>query len=178
MALSEEKQLKADTTARQYWFLAAAKPKQEFRAIENLLNQHIDCFCPSIKVEKFTKNRKNIVTEALFKGYIFIHISPEDPNWHKVRSTRGVRDWIRFSSDVAKIPQSLVKDLKLFTQNGSNLLINKMKSGDSIRVLSGPFEGLEGIFQNEDGDFRAIVLIDFLGQSNRIKIDKSQLVLD
>ena len=77
----------------------------------SLKNQNIHAFCPTIKIEKIKSTKTQIVEEAIFKGYIFIQIAVDDSCWHKVRSTRGIRDWIRFAGKVAKIPGDLVLDL-------------------------------------------------------------------
>jgi len=157
------------------WFLAATKPNQEFRAVENLKTQNIHAFCPKLKVEKVSNKKKRVIEEAIFKGYIFIQISFNDPCWHKVRSTRGIRDWIRFSGNVAKIPTKLVLELINAQESKETIVLNKLNEGDGVRILAGPFEGLEGIFQKNDGDVRAIILLNFLGKSNRISIEQSQL---
>ncbi len=171
---SESKSQQKDSVVQE-WFLAATKAKQEFRAVENLKNQEIHAFCPTIKIEKIANNKKQIIEEAVFKGYIFIQISSNDPCWHKVRSTRGIRDWIRFSGNVAKVPTNLVLDLINAKESETIVILNKINHGDKVRILSGPFEGLEGIFQKDDGELRAIILLNFLGKANRITIEKSQL---
>ena len=93
------------------WYLAASKPKQEARAVENLTNQDIQAFCPMVKVEKLRRGNKVLVDEALFTGYIFINLSQQSPLWPKVRSSRGVRDWVKFAGNVAKLPDDLMNSL-------------------------------------------------------------------
>jgi transcriptional antiterminator RfaH len=161
------------------WYLAASKPRQEFRAVENLLNQGINAFCPLISVEKVRAGKKVVVDEAMFTGYVFINLSPEDGLWHKVRSTRGIRDWVRFSGMAAKLPTQLVESLIESEQNEANVLVKKsFASGDSVRILSGPFEGLKGIYLAENGEKRSLILIEFLGNQNRLKVDNSQIITD
>ncbi|PHS19626.1 MAG: transcription/translation regulatory transformer protein RfaH [Kangiella sp.] len=175
MEITDTNSLEPSNISSQEWFLAATKPNQEFRAVENLKNQNIHAFCPKLKVEKVSNRKKRVIEEAIFKGYIFIQISSNDPCWHKVRSTRGIRDWIRFSGNVAKIPTKLVLELINAKESKETVILNNMNEGDSVRILTGPFEGLEGIFQKNDGDVRAIILLNFLGKSNRISIEQSQL---
>ncbi|PCI73558.1 MAG: transcription/translation regulatory transformer protein RfaH [Gammaproteobacteria bacterium] len=178
MDISDKNRLNPTNNTSPEWFLAATKPNQEFRAVENLKNQNIHSFCPTIKLEKVKGAKKQIVEEAIFKGYIFIQIALDDSCWHKVRSTRGIRDWIRFAGKVAKIPSDLVLDLINTITSKKIVLLNQMNDGDKVRILSGPFEGLEGVFQKGDGDVRAIILLNFLGKFNRISIDQSQLSLE
>jgi transcriptional antiterminator RfaH len=162
-----------------YWYLATAKPRQESRAVENLENQQIQAFCPTVKVEKLRRGKKEIVTEALFTGYLFINLSPQDALWHKVRSTRGIRGWVRFAGEVAKIPDKLVTSLiQANFEPELQLVISHFNKGQAIRVLSGPFAGLKGIYDKEDGELRSMILVNFLGQTNHLKIPNEQIISD
>jgi transcriptional antiterminator RfaH len=160
------------------WYLAAAKPKQEIRAVEHLKNQGIECYCPLIQVERLLRGKKIIKQEALFSGYLFIYLSTQDPNWHKVRSTRGIRDWVRFAGNVAKCPAELVEQLIDIDNSSQNRVINRIEPGESVRILSGPFAGLAAVFEKEDGERRAMILVEFLGKTNRVIVDNQQIVVD
>lgn len=159
------------------WYLAASKPKQEARAVENLSNQGIKAFCPTIKVEKLVRGNKKIIDEALFTGYLFVQISQVNPLWQKVRSTRGVRDWVKFTGEVAKVPSDLVTELiDLESRVESKLVVSRFNQGDPIRVLSGPFSGLTGVFEKDDGEKRSMILLEFMGKLNLIKIPNEQII--
>jgi len=161
------------------WYLAASKPRQESRAVENLLNQGINAYSPIMRVEKIRSGKKIIVEEAMFTGYVFINISPEDGLWHKVKSTRGIRDWVRFSGYAAKLPTSLVETLIESEQtSGSHIVKKQFKQGEHVRILSGPFEGLKGIYLSESGEKRSMILIEFLGKENRLKVANEQIVTE
>ncbi|MBV1909742.1 MAG: transcription/translation regulatory transformer protein RfaH [Kangiellaceae bacterium] len=160
-----------------HWYLAAAKPKQELRAIENLQNQGIDCQCPQAKVERLVRGKKVLKQEALFPGYLFIHLSQQDPNWAKVRSTRGIRDWVRFAGDVAKLPDDVANSLiQANADSESQPVICRFDKGETVTILSGPFSGLNAIFEKDDGELRSMILVEFLGQSNRLKVNNEQIV--
>jgi len=55
---------------------------------------------------------------------------------------------------------------------------DRMVCDDKVRMLSAPFEGLEGVFDKPDGDVRAIVFLDFLGKSSHLSIDKTLISND
>jgi hypothetical protein len=42
--------------------------------------------------------------------------------------------------------------------------------GAQVRIASGPFDGLEGIFEREIGTDRAIVLLRVLGQTASVRV--------
>lgn len=161
------------------WYLASCKPRQENRALENLGNQGITAFLPTLEVEKVHAGRKQVVSEPLFKGYLFINIQPEDPQWSKIRSTRGIRDWVRFAGKPAKLPKSLIEQLwRQEMEPHSKQVERRFNQGQSIRIMSGPFEGLNGVFESDDGELRSMILIEFLGKTNRISVGNEQIVTD
>lgn len=167
------------TDSNSNWYLATSKPRQEARAVENLKNQGVTAFSPTIKVEKIRSGKKLIVEECMFTGYVFINLSPEDGSWHKIRSTRGIRDWVRFSGKAAKIPSELVIQLIEQQQSQEEIVIKKsFKPGSKVRILSGPFEGLKGIYLAQNGEQRALILIEFLGKQNRLKLGNEQIIGD
>jgi transcriptional antiterminator RfaH len=160
------------------WYLATSKPKQEQRAVENLENQGITAFSPSFKVEKIRAGKKTVVSEIMFTGYVFIQLTQDDPLWHKVKSTRGIRDWVRFATTFAQIPNQLVQQLMLDQQQTSDTVQEHYKQGDKVHLLDGPFAGLSGIYQASSGLERSIILLEFLGKTNRLKVDNSNLKRD
>ncbi len=161
------------------WYLASSKPREEFRAVENLYSQGVKAFAPSISVEKIRAGKKIVVTEAMFKGYVFIHLFPEHALWHKVRSTRGIRDWVRFAGKASKVPQDLVELLiKESVANKTRVIRKCFNEGDKIEVLSGPFKGLKGLYQTSCGETRSLILIDFLGKQNKLELENKQIKVD
>jgi transcription antitermination factor NusG len=42
--------------------------------------------------------------------------------------------------------------------------------GDNVQVASGPLQGLEGKYIAHDGETRAFVLVDLLGQPQKLRM--------
>ncbi|HBA65303.1 MAG TPA: transcription/translation regulatory transformer protein RfaH, partial [Methylococcaceae bacterium] len=47
--------------------------------------------------------------------------------------------------------------------------------GDKVQIISGPFAGLEGIYQMADGETRAMVLIELLRKPAKGHFEITQL---
>jgi len=163
----------------EHWYLAACRPKQDERAVINLQNQQIKVFAPRVMVKKILRGKRVLRDEPLFPGYLFIQISPESPLWSKVRSTFGVRDWVRFGGKPARVPDKLMTSLLGQDAQGAEaeVIDFTFTSGQKVIINEGPFAGLEAIYQCESGEERSMVLIEFLGKSNRICVDNRQLSL-
>ncbi len=49
------------------------------------------------------------------------------------------------------------------------------KPGECIRLTEGPFAGIEGIYQMNDGERRVMVLIELLSKQVRVRVAPASL---
>jgi transcriptional antiterminator RfaH len=157
-----------------HWYVIHTKPKQEFRAAQNLEQQEYTIFLPTISVQKLYKNTLQITQEPLFARYLFIQLDQVNSNWFPIRSTRGVLQIVRFGThtEPIKVHPQLIEDLKyLATEKIPKTLFS---SGESVYIQEGPFKGLEASFQKlldePSGESRALILIEILGKTQNLKI--------
>lgn len=149
------------------WYVVHTKPRQEFRAEENLVAQGFEVFLPRVLVERKRRNRLISVEEALFPRYLFIRFDPSVDPWHLIRCTLGVSNLVRIGIQPASIPATIIENLK----DLKTTFIGRFQAGDKIVVSDGPFKGFDGIYMEEDGEQRAMILIDFLNKTQRIRVD-------
>ena len=45
-------------------------------------------------------------------------------------------------------------------------------AGEQVKLVDGPLTGMEGIFTQQDGDKRVIVLLELLGKANKIRVSR------
>ncbi|NVK74106.1 MAG: transcription/translation regulatory transformer protein RfaH [Oceanospirillaceae bacterium] len=159
------------------WLLVATKPRQEKRAAEHLANQSFEVFCPFVMVETIARGKKSVKSEALFPGYLFIHW-PQEQSTASVRSTRGVRDIVRFNGEPARVADAIIETIKnRVTELSERPLSSEQlpKPGERVTVIEGPFAGFEAIFETFNGMERAIILLELLGQTQRLTISLRQV---
>ncbi|MCR9190151.1 MAG: transcription/translation regulatory transformer protein RfaH [Alteromonadaceae bacterium] len=155
------------------WYALQHKPAQGDRALQHLHNQDIPSFYPKIRVEKIRVGKRITKLEPLFPGYIFIKLAHTDPLWAKLRSTRGVLRIVSFARKPAAISDEVIEHVKssldaVAAQGG-------IKSGESVRLSEGPFEGIDAVFQAYDGAERAVVLVNFIKKQQRVKVPISAI---
>ena len=158
-----------------HWYLIHTKPKQEFRAQENLNHQGYCTFLPTLKVEKLKKNTVEVQEDPLFHRYLFIQLDQVQSNWFPIKSTRGVHQIVRFGmhADPVIVPDELVEELR--TWDPSRLAPKSLfEMGEPVQIKGGPFKSLEGNFQqllkDPSGESRAMLLIEILGKTQHIKV--------
>lgn len=147
------------------WYVVHTKPRQEFRALEQLQNQGYACFLPTLQKEQIRRGKLTTCVEPLFARYLFIQLSTVTSNWSPIRSTRGISNIVAFGGRYATLPDTFVDTLRSVAEDVQQRLF---EPGERVAIASGPFAGLEGIYQVSDGDARAIVLIELLNQSQKL----------
>jgi len=152
-------------TTHAAWYVVHTKPRQEARALENLENQGFNCFLPTLQVQKLRNQRAQTVTEPMFSRYLFIELDDQTQNWAPIRSTLGVSKLVSFGPLPAKVPPEFITFLK---EAPPQALARMFAPGDSVRVTSGPLHGLQGQYIAHDGETRAFVLVELLGQPQKI----------
>jgi len=147
-----------------HWYLVKTKSKQEDIAILNLENQNFHVYCPYALIRN-----KN---EVLFPGYIFIQLDKDTQNWSPIRSTKGILYFVRFGLSYAKIPDNIIEFIKTNQLNTAEKLknINKFKSGDKVQITDGVFKNCIAIFKSYKSDERVILLMNILGQQQKLTI--------
>ncbi|MEO5342425.1 MAG: transcription/translation regulatory transformer protein RfaH [Gammaproteobacteria bacterium SHHR-1] len=158
------------------WYLIHSKPRQEFRALENLQAQGFHCYLPQLRVERLRRKRLQWFDEPLFPRYLFIRLGGDDTpqDWSPIRSTLGVSRLVRFGDEPARVDDALIAFLQQreAKQNAPEPLF---KAGERVQLTSGPFAGFEGVFQMSSGEQRALVLIEFLNKPVKVSMAPAEL---
>jgi len=108
----------------------------------------------------------------MFSRYLFIRLDDTIQNWAPIRSTLGVSKLVSFGHQPAKVPPELID---LLRESPQTLFERMFAPGDTVQVASGPLRGLEGQYLEYDGERRAFVLIDLLGQPQRLRMELDTL---
>jgi transcriptional antiterminator RfaH len=155
------------------WCVVKSKPRQVYKALENLKNQGFETWLPSIQIEKIKMGRRVSVSEPFFSNYLFIRIDQELHNWAPIRSTRGVSQLLQQGQHLAVIPDIYIVDLKQRLANSSPTAA--LEAGATLKIISGPFRNLEVTFQKmlqmNSGDERAIAFLSILGKEQPLCFD-------
>lgn len=155
------------------WYLVQCKPRQENRAVENLRNQLIPCYCPQHTVEKVRHGKRAVTQQPLFSGYIFIHLCKLNDNWHSIRSTRGVQRLVTFANEPLAVPDDIIDALQArLALTEKQPLFNE---GAPVTITDGPFKDLDAIFCKADGEERALILLNLLHRQQHIKVPLNTL---
>jgi transcriptional antiterminator RfaH len=156
------------------WYLIHSKPRLEKVALENLERQGYPCYLPVLRLEKLRRGALVVLDEPLFSRYLFVQLDTDSSarSWTPIHSTRGVSRLVRFGVEPARVDDALVAYLR---QQQAQEVKRLFEPGQRVQVIEGAFAGVEGVFQIDDGQARAMVLIELLSRQVRLPVAAAQL---
>lgn len=112
------------------------------------------------------KNGKKVEKlRNLFPGYLFVEMIMTDEAWYIVRNTPGVTGFIGSSGGGAKpfpvSDEEIESILRRMGMSDQKLIVN-FKEGDTVRILSGPFAGIEGTVDSMNDDSQTAMILTIL----------------
>lgn len=151
---------------KKHWYLAYCHPKEEERAKLHLNNQGIDSYYPLVLARKIIRGKKVERTEPMFPRYLFIHVDIHEFSPMKIRSTRGISRVIGHGEHWSTVPTELIYELMRNEDSDElrDVVCKLPKPGQQVVIEDGPFKGLQAIYQEPDGELRAILLLSFLNK--------------
>ncbi|NLA70620.1 MAG: transcription termination/antitermination protein NusG, partial [Clostridiales bacterium] len=113
----------------------------EYRNMQNLI---LEVAIPEeTAIEITAKGEKKVKTKKLFPGYVVIKMIVNNESWYLVRNTEGVTGFVGHGSN--PIPLSKEEIARMGVEKVRIDL--DIAIGDTIRIVSGPFEGQMGIVE-------------------------------
>ena len=159
------------------WYVVHTKVRQEARALDNLSIQGYECYLPQLRRQKLSRGSIKLAFEPLFPRYLFIHLDDghTGKSWSPIRSTLGVSSLVAFGGVPAKAPDSFIEHLKQQVDVINQAPTKIHHPGERLLITSGPFAGIEGVFELDDGASRAMLLIEILSKTTRINVPLTAL---
>jgi len=150
------------------WYLLSTKSRSEKIAYDNLCNQGHETFLPTL-----THTNK---PAPLFPGYIFIK-PRQGATFISIKSTRGVKQFIKFGDIFPGITESLIEYLRTRIEHFETLVMHQKKyqKGQIVYVENGPFKDFEAVFDVYSQDQNVFILLKFLESTQRIKLREADL---
>lgn len=162
----------------QAWYLVHSKPQQERTAAQQLERQGFEVFLPRLRHQVRHAGRWREKVDAMFPRYLFVRADTEEQGLSPIRSTVGVSCLVRFGNRPARVPTELITELQA-RADAENIVSAEARAdfspGERVRIIEGPFAGLEGIIQAKGARERVDLLLMVLGESTRTRVSTHDL---
>ena len=107
---------------------------------------------------------------------MFVAFDPESGPWKQINCTTGVSKLVSFGDQPSPVPLNLMSNLMLRCDTDGKLLPpERPKSGDAVRLLTGPFANYVAKVETIDAEQRIWLLMELMGRVTRISADPNQL---
>jgi transcription antitermination factor NusG len=149
-----------------YWYALRVKPHKERSVYQLLSGQDVGLFLPLVRVHP--KNPRSAKEKPYFPGYMFVSADLHDLGFNAFSWTPGTYGLVSFGGEPAIVPENLIYEVKqrlAQIKAAGGLVFDNLKKGDRVRIVGGPFEGYEAIFDLRlPGQERVQVLLAFLSR--------------
>ena len=156
------------------WYAVATKSRDEVIAKANLERQSYRVFLPTINLKKRRRGRWTPVTEPLFPGYLFVFLALGADDPAPIRSTVGCIRLVRFGQTYTPVPSTLILALQSASEAAGDAQL-PFNQGDKVRLVAGPFAGIEAVFDMPRGEDRAQVFLELMGKAQRLTVNQDDL---
>jgi transcription antitermination factor NusG len=152
------------------WYAIFTRHQHEKSVAYALSNKNHEVYLPLYRSVRQWQDRAKQLWFPLFPCYVFIREGMD--RQLQILTTPGVIHIVGWSGRPAVVPQSQLEAVRRIME--SCLIVEThpyLRSGDRVRVITGPLMGLEGILTRKKGEARLVVSMEMLGQSAAVEID-------
>jgi len=159
------------------WYLIYTKPRSESLAEENLQRQGFHTYLPWLANPPQERARRVLPVAPLFPRYLFVEVDAGQQSVAPIRSTYGVSNIVSFGGRLTPVSGDLIEALKeqAAADGLHHSASHDFRKGDCVRITSGPFEGLQGIFHVPSGCDRVLILLNVLGKTSSVSIGRQHV---
>jgi transcriptional antiterminator RfaH len=158
------------------WYLVHTLPHGERRAQLHLGAQGFRTHFPTIQKTIRHARQLRTVRAPLFPRYIFLILDLGRDRWLSVWSTIGVSSLYSCEDRPVPVPEGIVEAL-VENSDEANLALfaSGLTTGQSVRILSGPFANFVGKLERLDAAGRIRVLLDMMGTEVPVALRRSAI---
>lgn len=144
--------------------------------LRNLHDQILEVKIPMTTIKEIKESTGELVEveRKLFPGYVLIRMIVNDDTWILIRNIRGVTGFVGTEGKPIPLTDEELARLN-FVQEDVQAPFN---SGDTVRVVSGPFTGFTGVVDDVDMSAGKVhVMVSMGGRDIPTEMDIAQVSL-
>ena len=150
------------TTTGTYWYAMHTRPRWEKKVASLLEARGIEHYCPLNKVTRQWSDRKKVVLEPLFKGYVFANVE-ESKKW-ELLTVNGIVNYVYWLGKPARIREEEIDTIRKFLNEFDEveLVGGLLPLHSTVRIKQGVLMNHRGLLLELNGN-KAKVRIESMG---------------
>lgn len=159
------------------WMVIYTRPRWEKKIHLRLQDKGVESWCPVQKKLSQWKDRKKIIDEVLFKGYVFVHVNEAERL--RVLQTDGVLNFVFWLGKPAIVRPNEIEQIMFFlNEKDAQIEVRSKESFEKDTEII----VRQGIFMDKTGKVIAArnsrqihVALDYLGQIITVTFHRNQV---
>jgi transcription antitermination factor NusG len=154
------------------WAVLRAQAHREAFVAQSVSSRGVECYVPVRP-----SARTPAIPTILFPGYVFAQVAPESDDLLRIRSAPGVAYVLPRAGEPTLLPDPLIRAIRAKEQQLRSLQHeHQFCNGDQVRVLTGPFKWVEGIFDRKlSASGRVRILLSLAGGGVAVQMSSRDL---
>lgn len=164
--------------AGEAWFAVWTRNQCEPKVAAGLRQRGLEAFLPCVRVPSRRRDKRVVLAQPLFPGYLFLRFTPSRERCLRVANTDGVVRVLGEGWDALHpIPDEQVEAVhRIVTTDDGARPMPWLRRGDRVRIAAGPLVGLEGFVQEwRAGRATFVVNVDLLQRSVGVEVPDALL---
>lgn len=127
---------------------------------------------PTEEIVEIKNGKKKVKQRKIFPGYCIVKMVMTDESWYIVRNTRGVTGFVGPESKPIPLTEEEIERMGI----EKHVIEIDVVAGDNIKVISGPFDGFEGVVKEVNMEKAILhVSISMFGRETPVELDFTQV---
>lgn len=158
------------------WYVLHTRSRFEQVVFDGLEGKSLEAFLPKMTVMSKRRDRRMKIRVPIFPGYIFVKSDLNPYERLEIVKTIGVVRLIGNKDGPIPVPDDAIDSLQIMATGDSPILTGtRLRKGDPVMVVEGPFTGVAGTFVRYKGHGRVVVAIDALGQYAAVDVPEEYI---
>jgi transcription termination/antitermination protein NusG len=161
------------------WYAVYTRANQEKIAFSRFSERSFESWLPTYETVRQWKDRRVRMRFPLFPSYIFVRLALRERI--RVLEVPGIVRLVGFGG----LPTPLTAHDVSAIRNAMNCTCTSRKvepcaqivRGARVRIVGGPFEGMEGVVSRKKGNLRVVMSLDSIKGSFMVEVDQTEIRL-
>jgi transcription termination/antitermination protein NusG len=154
-----------------YWFAVQTRSRHEKKVATLLAEKQIAAYLPLLKEVHRWSDRRKMVEQPLFPGYVFVRIPKADEPRIAVLRTSGVVRFVGIQGEGIPISDREIENVQTLISTETPYGFHPfLRAGQKVRIRGGYLDGVEGILVAKNSDQSVVVSVELIQRSLAIRV--------
>lgn len=153
------------------WYAVHTRSRCEKKVSVQLYEKQIDAFLPIVKELRHWSDRRKVIEQPLFPGYVFVRIPSDDRTRVSVLRTAGAVAFVGAQGQGTPISDREIENIQtLLCSNTPFEPYPFLRLGQRVRIRGGYLDGIEGILVAKKSDQSIVISVELIQRSLAVRV--------